>query len=103
MELKRQVHIGSPQDGSLSHTNLKRFRSLLTGFKSVTPLSLKLESYLKEKGLGRRVGVLRIQTSRMNDSENNSARFIVAVLSHAGHYSSVFNRVKDYTLRLPQS
>jgi hypothetical protein len=28
----------------------------------VTPLSLKLESYLRKKGLGRRVGVLRIET-----------------------------------------
>jgi hypothetical protein len=34
----------------------------------VTPLSLKLERYLREKGLGRRVGVLRIETLRMNDS-----------------------------------
>jgi hypothetical protein len=33
VELQRQVHIGSPQDGSLIHTTLKRLKSLLTGLR----------------------------------------------------------------------
>jgi hypothetical protein len=55
----------------------------------VTPLSLKLESYLRERSLGRRVGVAKNRNLRMNDSHNNSAHFIVAVFSRAGHCSSV--------------
>jgi hypothetical protein len=38
---------------------------------------------------GASCGSSKNRNLRMNDSENNSARFIVAVLSHTGHYSSV--------------
>jgi hypothetical protein len=38
----------------------KRWGGLTTSASTVTPLSLKRESYLREKGLGRRVGVTKL-------------------------------------------
>ena len=46
---------------------LRQLTKRAQALQAVTPLSLKLESYLREKGLGRRVavGVLRIETCEL--------------------------------------
>jgi hypothetical protein len=52
-------------------------------------LKLEARKLLERERLGASCGTSKNRNLRMNDSLNNSARFIVAVLSHAGYYSSV--------------